>query len=860
MNDPLMNAIKNQQSGSKAVQSNTTEETKCSTILPTIVTIKRRESATKMQATSVFGSILISDIEGQNKTRTSEAVHKDNHPGLILLNNLWKDLSSLVYNKQSKPGRRDSQKTNIEANYLKIASLFIKMTQTYLPLEIAFPGGKVLPDDFILTALLTLHQTNSHAIASLSNTEIDSKIPPIDILLTNLKAINDFFFVLADLKYNIVFSDKYLLLLEEIVKLPFQFLCSKIQNNNQLLLSSQEQKRHLIAKYIYFSLQSIIVLSIFGEPLSLSKSKYEFILDRFKLIFGFLSQSISCEQIFREELEFESHFELCKFKYVLNSFAFKRLSILLQREKLDGQQPIEFSLKYVLVYYNYKILKIVIQRTQIGYNEHLLSALSALISRNSTTLNSLILQKDRENTMSVMLLLNENIYIIKTFVIILSYFSENLDPLQRQGKYDTIKEITFDCFSAALKLGLYKSPANREDAEKLSIKPPIDFLGLIFKSLLLFNKFLSKNHKYDKEISHYINVLIISIISRHVQTEDPICYNVYRLYMLQFIQSWDPKILIEKYSKYSEEMSRYLANFVEELKSDNEIIEVLNTSTQKIALEIYIQIAIFDCVPAIETAITLLTDSYNHDKKLKQCFYILTCIFLRKRIPQETFSTLFSWNIEQTRSIFGEIDCEKEASTFLGKDGMRILFQNYKKTILHYKQAKQELGKYQTNRKTLKRNSLNGLTEVDNYIYKEYTKTLENTVNSYINLMQMTSWFICTLHHISTIAEHFLHKTELANNFVEGVFTSKQGRTLMHDLLEILNDQSEIHDNKEDFIQKFVGFVISLLHPLEESNTKEPIKKVIVRHLIQLLTENTKQNVIFNALYVGFIGWRDFIP
>ena len=574
----------------------------------------------------------------------------------------------------------------------------------------------------------------------------------------------------------------------------------------------------------------------------MTKSKYEFILDRFKLTFGSLSQSVNCEQIFRDELNFESKFLISKNKYVINSYAFKRLSFLIQNEKCLGEQKIQFSLKYVLTYYNYKILKLITQRSQFSYNEHLFSALSPLISRNSLVLSSLLTQKD--NIMSIMLLLNESVYIIKTYIINITFFYEHLDPLQRQSKYDTMKDIIFDCFSACLKLGLYKMPTNVEEAKILSITHPNDLLGMIFKSLLLFNKYLGKNQKHEKDIVHNLNVLIISIMSRQIQTEDNIYYHIYRLYMLQFLQSWEPKILMERYSKYSEEMSRFLSNFVEDQKYDNEIIEVINANIQKIALEIYIQMAMIDCAPAIENTVSLLADSFTKEKKLRQCFYILVCIFLRKRIHQDTFLNLLSWNIEQTKNLFGEIDCEREAKMFLEKDGMGIMLKNFKKSIAAYKQTKQDLNKYQIGKKTDPQNSLIGMSEVDVFIFKGYSESLENTIHTYKSLLNMTSWFICTFHQIPYIANQFLGNLDQFNIFIDGIFIWKQGRVLIHDLFEILNHQCEKIKEREDYIQKFVGVVIGLLNPLNSSPIKDTIKKSVARHVIQLLTDNLKQNVL----------------
>ncbi len=799
--------------------------------------------ARRAPTASIFSSILSTHIDEENKARFASA--RANSKDILLsfgLSELWHEVNPFIRSSHTGvPEKREMGRPSIEGQYKQICNVFSKLsTQFHIQPSVEHYANRSFSEDFIYVAILSIQHTYNLIITKLSalldweGTEDPAgSAADFEELFGVLKSFNDFFFIAARLKCNTTLPERHLQILMDACKLPFTFLQQKVQHNLLLIDDSpiQQAKRKLIAFFLYHVLQTMAALAIFGEPASFSKLKYENVLERFKTIFALLAQSASCDKIFCEPQNFEQSWETQKHKCVVTSFDQKRLSIFLPKKAASSAEPIAFSLRYVVISYNYKILKIIAQRIQLSYDEHILSVFSNMVYKNRAILGSMLSQKQPPSNLSVTLVLNENVYIIRSYILNLTLLSENLDPIQRQTKYETIREVALDSLQAAVKLCSHNPAIRPKDIGKLSIGSPKDLLALIFRALLTFRKCLEKNPnvRQAKEIEMNVNVLITDIISRPVPTDDPVCFHIFKIYLLQYIKSWDMRFLKERHAKYTEEMSRYLSGFDDDKELEDELVQELNKRVQELALEIFVGMASMDCGPAIETTVALVRDSFANEKKLRKFFYVLCCILTRRLVPYDSFAGLLSWDREQSISVFAEIEDAEEVRTFVQRAGMRVLFTNFRNTLASYKQTREQTKAYGQSRCSHRKTPS---MESNSYVIAEHLKKLGTALESYKVLLEITASFICAVHNVQYFAEYFLLHSEWARELPDPVLLSKHGQKLVQELMVVLLRSAK---RNEDALDKYVSLSVELLRRIHALPVRHERARTLLMHIKALL-------------------------
>lgn len=823
--------------------------------------IPGRMSVTRQEPRfSLFEAIPASKIAEDQKSLTSKAKKQEDIMTIFSeASTMWKDIVS----KQPQ-GKQEIKliKASIAPIYPKLCELFKVLVQKLEEMgkrESDSAEPRSFSDDLIFYAGLGIYHTNELLLQEidqvLDNEAMKVNFEKFEKQFSALRTFQDFFFALAKLKCNTLLHEKNIAILEDAIKITYSTLQPKLQSNYKILLETptQAEKQKVVAFIFYYSLQEIAILSVYGEVESLTKAKYQNILERLKTTFALISQSPIFDKIFSDQYQFESDWVLHKGKYMLSSFDQKRLRIFVQEGKLGEDENIQFSLKYVVIYYNYKILKIISQRVRLNYDEHILSIFSSLIHKNRSLLGSLISQKDKRNAMRCMLLLNENMFIIKSYIVNLAYFSDNLDPMQRQSKYDIIKETAIDCLTLAIKSGMCRRASTLDEVSQLTIFNPQDFVALLFKSLLLYKKIRIKNasSKFCLEMTKHVNILASDLVSRPIATDDTVCFYTYRLYFLNFLQEWDTEILKEKYMKYSEEMSRFLSDFDEE-DLENEIVKQLKYRYQEIALEMYVKMAEVDCVTSIEATIGFIRESFTSERKLYKFFYIMLCLLSRTKISAEKFQDIMLEKAGPTLEIVKQIQDPPQTDAFINKEGMRALFLIYKNAICSIVQTKEQRAAFEQTSTTAPERKSIGSIEVGNYVVQSHIKKLDGIITAYEGVIKMTSAYICALHYSLPIAENFLKKQEFDTEFYQKVLPLAPGRSLILKLLSILSQHLINSLRKSDLITKYAGIAIEIFRNIEQTTIPFAEEKQFLLAIIGLLEKIITESVMFMVCLFNF--------
>lgn len=822
------------------------------TQLSTVEKVVKRMSITQeAPRNSLFGCHLAGIIADQQKE-----FNKKNDDLLNSFSDLsmrWKEI--ILHFTKGKPVDetiRDcimkvSTNANLNEIYEEICLFFAKLVEK-LEGDTEFQG--CFSDELVFAAGLGIQHTNNLIILELvnllANTEVAIKETQVNDCFNSLKIFHEFYFAIAKLKSNLILQEKHIILLNDTIKSTFISLQRMLKSNFKLLKDTPAQAKiiQIITHLIHSSLQTIVILTIFGELPEITKIKYNMILDRLKTIFALISQSSVFEKIFNEPLEFETTWNFYKGKYMLSSFNQKRFSLFLQEEKIGENDNIQFNLKFMLVYYNYKVLKVISQRVQISYDEHIFSMLSSLIHKNRVILHSLISQKEKRNVMKVMMLINENVCIIKSFIFSLAFFSNALDPIQRQGKYDAIKEIAMDCLTLSIKSCLCRNSDTEEEVNKLSIFTPKDFVAYLFNSLLLFKKVGIKNTtgKITQEMSKHINIIAADLVSRPVPTDDSIMYFTYRLYVLQFLKEWELDLLKDKYMKYSEEMSRCLTDSDDD-ELENGHVQILKNRVQDLALSLYVNLAHIDSITPIETTIDFIRESYANEIKLCKHIHILFCLLCKQIFSLEKFLEIIDGKKDSYKEVFMQVQTSKEINALIEKEGMSVLFMIYKGSISSYNQTKEMEKSFEEQiLEEQKKKSIDAI-ETEAFVEEEYVKKLKTTIQSYENLISTTSKFICFLHYSVKIAEDFLMKPAFDTDFFELALPLPTGRALIMKMLQILSEKLLSDLKIIELVNKFASVIIDIFVNLSSKDIPYSEEKQFVLEIIILLETFITQSV-----------------
>jgi len=856
-------SIKKQESGTFEFVPSPTIKKPFEIFSGTDKSLKLVSISTEEARISLFGSTLSAKIMKEQRLRLSrQNTFEDmllSFPGLVIK---WKKLQAKLNKSSEELLNKILPYPSLSECYISLINFFKSLVDKLKSLTssptkaIIKDKPKAFNDELVLMAALGIHHTNTVLLGildqHLDSADFGSQLQTFSEHFSSLEVLHEFFFALTRLKCNTVLHERHLAILQDSTKMTLSTLQIKLKADFKLIVGTpiQAKKLYIIATLIYCSIRTIALLSVFGEPEELTKSKYQNILERFKAVFVLMSQSVVFDKIFCEYYAFEPLWSVSDSRYMLTSFNQKRLTLFFQEDKMHPEEPIEFNLKYLVVYYNYKILKLISQRLQVAYDEHILNIFSSLIHKNRSILNEL-LSKKNHSLMKVMVYLNENTYIIKSYITNLAYFSDNLDPMQRQAKYDTIKDTTIDCLSLAVKMGMYWKPKSISEINELTIYHPKDFIALLFKSLLLFKK-IKGSTKFSNEMIKHVNILASDLISRAITTDDPLCFHLYKLYLLQFLSSWEPKDLGEKYMKYSEEMSRYLGDY-NEGEFETDITKHIKTKKQELALKLYVGLAQIDFNLPIETIIGLIRENFTNEKKLYRYFYTMTCLFARDMISSKTFESMMQEDEEALRQIFGDIKSNDEFDAFTRNEGMNILFLIYKNIACSLMQTKEQKKEYQIElSKSGTRKSI-ATEEVNDYLAENYLKKLDDTIQAYSNLLNMTGAFICALNYIVSIAKDFLVNPEFNHDFYEKVMHMSFGRSLILRLFKIFNKHLLINLKEQDLIDKYLTLVTDSLMNLSTARIAFEEEKKFILTIVSYLQTLIEKSV--NPL----INYRELI-
>jgi len=491
----------------------------------------------------------------------------------------------------------------------------------------------------ILTiAALALHHTNTlvmNIISEFLNAITIVSTKTLEVHFTSLGLLYQFFY--AAIKLNKALNDSALLVIEDSIEKTLSVLKSKLQGNFKLLLTSklQTEKSKLIAQGVYYFLQSVVLVAVFSN----SENK-----ESFKEVFNLLVQA-AFERICGTEHEFEAAWSFNNNKYILTSLGQKRLSMFIQEDKFEN--IVKFTLKYMVIYSYYKVCK----TREMKLNN--LSILKMIYSKNKTMIDKLISQKSNKDNLKLMLCLNENLYIIKNYLI-------NLPETK-----ECIKEAIADYLVLSIKTEMYFKPKSVKDIAELGISKPKDFLSLLFKTLV-GNKQVLMKEMYE-DIADTVSKLI---------TDDAIY--LYRIYYLDFLLH-----LNTIKGKHIEEIKQYLEET--DHKSDPEIIKAMKRRIEELVLEVYAKLAETHSPSLIESTIELIKNCDNKKQKLYKHLHILASLLFKRRLTIKEFEMLLEGDTV-IRSKF--IIEPSEANAFLNKGGLQVLLSLHKNTIFSYNQVK----------------------------------------------------------------------------------------------------------------------------------------------------------------------------
>lgn len=800
----------------------------------------RKMILTNRGTASLFFTIAQEDIEEEKKLGSKRKQQEDMLALFPEIASTWREIASTLLKAKAnkKSFMKEANFQNVIPCYSKFCGMFTKLiSKIAIDLENEAYYQRAFSQELIYSAILGIEYTHSLLFSEIFERKTEPGSSVINIKLveeyfTCLRTFNEFFFVLTRIKCNTILPERHLFALQNCLSKFFDTLQKFVEKNAKIIKETLQEEK-CIATFIYYVLQTIAALAIFGETAKLSQKKYTFILDRFKTIFALISKSPIFEKLYGDIFDFESEWQdLDLTKCILSSFNQKRLSLYVLKSKLQDKENIRINLRYVVISYNYKILKIVSQRLKLNYDEHLISMLSDLHHKNIFTLENMPLSKQKLESMNIILLINESSIIIKTYILTLAFFSEKLDMIQRQSNYEVIKKTAVDCFLLIMKTGMYDRFRNKDEINSVTIGFPRDLLAVIFKSLLHFIKIKGKIPliKHGKDLVTHANLLIVDLISRLFPTDDTICLYLYKLYLFQYITKWDAEDLKGKLKKYSEEISRVF----NDSDDSQEITQYLKDRIKEYSIEIYVKLSAVDCLPGIEATLSSIKENCSIESKLYMYFFILSCLLLKRKIEKDLFEQILKGNKGALKETFGKIQPSKETEAFSQQNGMGLIMEIYRNSISSYAQ-------YQISRKDSGEDSRKG-NEVNNYIEQSYYKKLNETLDAYTKIMQITGSFLYALQYINVLSEASIKESIINSSLCEKLIVLQEGREFLLKILEIYGEQIIKNIKKEDVVDIFIGlllevYMISTNSALGRDEEKEFI--ILLNAQVERLTSNS---------------------
>jgi len=757
----------------------------------------------------------------------------------------------LLYNTYSSGSNEIKQNLllKINSNYYHILDLLNLILKAVKSVDCDFNMLEnlraMINDDLLFCVIICIQHCTNEIMqfyeklykGDLINKEISMKI---ETGFEWLKTCNEFLCCLIKYKLNVLLKEIHLNLLENSIKNVFSFAKKILLNNKRIILNNETQNtnRKLLAFFIYHIFQTNTLFGIFGEfNQADSQPKYQQIFDRFKQFFGFILKSPYFEILFTELYEFETEWDRCKkHKYAISNIGLKFSCLFLPLKNITDSN-IKITLKYLLIENNYKIMKVIAERLVFKYDDELLSILNSVIHQNKSKLPILFTNLE-ENKHEGLILINENIMFLRALIINLCYFTENLNPMQRQLLFENIKDIFYDTLNFIMKYKLFSEGIN----EKIKIYKPKDFLGLLLNVILKFNKILTKNQKkleFYNEIKHNLCIFSTELLSKSLNFNE----QIYKLYLLQLIDNFENEIIKDKHMKYREEMSRIINDNLnnENMKeSGKEIIP-------KIALKIYVNAAKFDITNALFENISQMHENCANLIKLEQQIYMFLCSISDKVIDKDNFHKQF--NLEQNLKMLPLEICNDSIKEFVFKNGIKQIFELYKNILISYENTITQYNLYSNQHNMLNSRISSATTEINAYVNTEFIKKLESDLVTIQKITTLLEKFIICIFELQNVNEHFISYTEIYEDFYNVIIKNDISILLFMKIIKKITENICIFQVADDLIKKFVNFVLNIMRKFNENIIiRIENERIFITHCInsfEFLIQNYKEDVFF---------------
>ena len=697
----------------------------------------------------------------------------------------WKRLSLALgeskINVQKKKVSIESFKNFTAMHYSTILTFFNSLVEN-MKFRLNSPPKppKPFPSEVILVASLGIYHANNLALKSLFEEIKESEL--ILSYLSAIKTFHEFFFAIAQFRCNSVIDELSL----SILRSSITTILSKL--NPTLKYDSAN-----IAGILYYLIQRLGIVAVF------SKFNKE-VLELFEELFMLMP---SLEGVFNSLYEPEEEWLHSENKSCLISFGCKLFSM---NNKAD--EDVNLNLRYLVIYTYYKVLKVTAPK-----NDRMSKIMTTMLHKSKANFDSL------KDTKDMLIHLNETLYLLKTFVLMLFYFPGEEDSIQQ--KHDTLRNTIISCLLFS----------RRTSCKYL--------IGNFFKILLTYKK-LNENDKKETfnmiTVTNFVNTLAMEIIEKSLVTgNEPYIY-LYRIHFLNFLLLWDVSVLKSKHMKYCNEIRKYLEDF-----GENE----LNLKVQELSLEVYIRLAKIDFRPIIEPSITFIYENFTNPRKLDKGCYVIVCLLLRKTVSGNEYKEILNGTSKTLVEVKGLLQDSSEVKAFIENKGMSVLFFVYKNIAHRFKQLKQELDAY---------------NEPEN-IYEDVTKSItsdcaiesSDEFTKYRKLIQDIESLICLLHHSETIAKSFLEYSELDNDFYTKILPNDFGQSMILKLIKILSSHLRTLKSSR-LIDKFTSFTTNLFNVLNSIYLDFEQEKILAVRFIEALENILLGNV--NYVFTFRIIWQ----
>jgi len=708
----------------------------------------------------------------------------------------------------------------IPSKYPEIIKLFTLLKEKISNLHL-------ITDSIIVLGIFGIDYTYTQLIEILCKSITDTKQHESELeqYFSALRIFHDFFFTLVSLG-TLILTGEQVGALSETIKVTLRTLQKKLHIN--LLLENSAKQLHSLARILYYLLQTLVLLSVLSEDKTLEEIKCKTVLDIFKTLFVLMSQYTMFERVFSERLVFEYVWSYTKGKCGVMVGGTKLYSVYLQEGKWKSDEQIEITLRYLVIYYYYHITNL---KSFNGYSnqENEFIMYSNMLRKRKSLMDNINVLK--ESNINIMVYLSENVYILKTL-------SCCFDEIKRK-KFEIVKDIAKDYFFLAIRAGMYYTPNDYIEVEKLSIEKPKDFLGSLFKTLLIYKKV----HTVDsKELMNYINMLAVEFASIHIATDSITCLYLYKLYFFQFLSKWDLEYLKEKHTKYSEEMRRYLESY-EDNELETPIIRKLKFLILEVALDLYVNFAQLDCSHFIKSAIDLISESYSKEKRLYKSFYIMINLLMKKKIPYEDFESILNESSQHLTLVKESIKESPEVTYFIEYNAIDVLFLIYKTTACSLVQFARQLSECEDQVKKMLSPKSPHTINVKSYIEENHKQILED-IKHVRKILRCIQSFIYALNFSVPIAKHTLSSLKFDKELWLNVVNGKQEQRFMLKLLKKLGDHLVNELKNIELIEKYTLFAMNLLRSINEILIPIEDEKGFVKNFIKVLEELILNNVL----------------